>query len=499
MVRLRPLALALLLGALPLRPAHAAGLAAAQEIAAVRPLAGVLAAGTPAATGWRAVVGPEPGPTVVLVGGVHGDEPAGARAARQVASWTLVRGRLVVVERANVRALEAGRRTTPGLPEGRRDLNRQFPPAADAEPLVRDLWELVREERPAVLVDLHEGFDFHRENPASVGSSVIASAAARSVARPMVEALDATVELPSRRFAVLGPPIGGSLARAAADRLGVPSMIVETTTRGQSLPFRVRQHRLAVRALLEVLGLVEPGPDALVGAGAGPDLRRVALYASSGAAGPGLDRLEGLLDEGHGFLVRRVCAADVRAGSLGDFDAVIFPGGSGSGQGRSLGEAGRAEVRRFVADGGGYLGLCAGSYLAALNYDWSLGLVDANVIDRAHWKRGRAHLPLVFLPDAVALGAPGEGAQEVLYANGPILEAAGDPAVPDFRVLATFAGEVADHGAPRGVMPGTPALVAGTFGEGAVVCSSPHPEQTPGYEALVRGLVGHVARRARGR
>lgn len=465
---------------------------------------GLLAAGTPAETPWRVVDSGKSGPTVVVIGGVHGDEPAGARAARQIASWPIASGRLVVVERANVLALAAGARQIPGAPKGERDLNRQFPPRDGASPLVRDLWSLLGAVEPDVVVDLHEGFDFTRTNPRSVGSSVIASSGARGHADAMVAAIDATITDPDRRFVVKGPPIRGSLARAAADELGVPSFIVETTKRAQSLAFRVRQHRILVRALLERVGMLEPGVDCIVGPNAPPDLARVALYVSTGVGGRGPARLERLLTPEYGFLLRRVCATDIRAGALGEFEAVIFPGGSGSGQAEALRPEGRGAIVEFVRDGGGYVGFCAGAYLAASNYDWSLGLLDADVIDRAHWRRGRAPLPLDWTEEGRSLASDGDRAaleREVLYANGPILRRSGRDDVPDFEVLATFAGEVAENGAPRGVMPGTPAIVRGEFGAGRVVCSSPHPEQSDGLERLTRRLVasaldeGHAAGR----
>ena len=54
----------------------------------------------------------------------------------------------------------------------------------------------------------------------------------------------------------------------------------------------------------------------------------------------------------------------VSAGVLDRFDVLIQPGGSGSAQAKALEEEGRDKIRKFVDGGGGYLGICAGSYLA---------------------------------------------------------------------------------------------------------------------------------------
>ncbi|MFM9148181.1 MAG: BPL-N domain-containing protein [Verrucomicrobiota bacterium] len=39
----------------------------------------------------------------------------------------------------------------------------------------------------------------------------------------------------------------------------------------------------------------------------------------------------------------------------------MFTGGSGSAEAEGLGVAGREEVRKFVREGGGYVGICAGA------------------------------------------------------------------------------------------------------------------------------------------
>jgi predicted deacylase len=56
------------------------------------PSGGRLLAGTGQETPWHRVASGEPGPVVMIVGGVHGNELAGARAAEQIRHWTLARG-----------------------------------------------------------------------------------------------------------------------------------------------------------------------------------------------------------------------------------------------------------------------------------------------------------------------------------------------------------------------------------------------------------------------
>src|SRR5581483_3304849 len=77
--------------------------------------AGLVAKGTKAETPWYVIDSGKPGPTVFISGGVHGDEAAGAAAATGILKWQVTKGKLIVLPRANVVALAAHKRNTPGL------------------------------------------------------------------------------------------------------------------------------------------------------------------------------------------------------------------------------------------------------------------------------------------------------------------------------------------------------------------------------------------------
>lgn len=440
------------------------------------------------------------GPTALVLGGVHGNEPAGYRAARQISGWHIAKGRLVVVPRANNLGLLKGTRRMPGLPKKRGDLNRQFPTKARTTPvgvLATALWSFVTRLRPDVVLDLHEGYDFARRNPKSVGSSVIGAEhpGAGAIAKAAQAAVNAEVEAPGLKFVLLKRAVEGSLVRAVVEQLKVPALILETTTKSQAFALRARQHRLMVHAVLARLGMASHGPHVLLGTARPNGALAVGMFSAKGVAGRGPSKLERLMGGSRsGFVVRCFSARDVDDGVLQQFDVVLFPGGSGSRQARSLGKSGRERVRGFVRAGGGYVGICAGAYLAASNYTWSLDILDADVIDRKHWARGRGSVRLRWSSDAQErLRAP--ATSSVLYANGPIYARGNDVEIEDFAVLASYRSEINKNGAPKGIMLDTPAIVRGTFGKGHVVCSSPHPEQTKGLEDLMRRLIRSAATR----
>lgn len=227
---------------------------------------GILGERTAWATPWYVVEGIEPGPVVFLTGGLHGNEPAGSHAAEQIRQWPVRRGRLIVVPKVNTLGLAAQTRWFPPLNEdmAQRDLNRNFPTAGrelPQSPVAEALWELVELQKPDFVIDLHEGFDFHRSNSKSVGSSVIFSKTDKrmALARKMVAAVNAMVIDPQRQFDLLSRSgaAQGSLVRACTDRLKIDSFILETTYKDQPLSLRTRQHRRMVSTLLQDIGLID--------------------------------------------------------------------------------------------------------------------------------------------------------------------------------------------------------------------------------------------------
>jgi putative intracellular protease/amidase len=220
---------------------------------------------------------------------------------------------------------------------------------------------------------------------------------------------------------------------------------------------------------------------------------RVAIYDDAGGGGAGPGNCERCLPSIKGFKTRRLSAQDIRDGQLDGFDVLVQPGGSGSKQAAALGPEGRQKIRDFVERGNGYIGICAGAYLASADYEWSLGLLDAKVLDRKHWARGNGDVEMRLTGNGQqALSAP-SSVVTVYYGQGPLLAPAGKRNIPDYEELAVFETEIAENGASPGVMRGTTAAARGTFGKGRVFCFSPHPEKTAGLEPLVEAAIRWAA------
>jgi hypothetical protein len=219
------------------------------------------------------------------------------------------------------------------------------------------------------------------------------------------------------------------------------------------------------------------------------------------------------------------------------FDVVVVPGGSSSQYGEKLGPEGLTFIREFVRAGGGYVGICAGAFLATsgFNPEHSLGLLDlelrvhhsaASSISTPSWATGRGMVNIRFTDEGTKLfggwesesptrrtkkGTVDEKPESVdtvsiRYSNGPLFQV--DDSLPNgLLLLAIFDSEIAlgssvalqeaesasdDSSRSTDGLVGAGAIVAAPFGAGCVVCLSPHAESTPS------ATVGSSASRRRG-
>ncbi|TWT35017.1 hypothetical protein KOR42_53100 [Thalassoglobus neptunius] len=474
---------------------------------------GVLGEGTSWSIPWYSIESDEDGPTVLVTGGMHGNEPAGSAAAGQIRHWNIARGKLVVIPSLNRLGLDAEMRWFPVHRNDRslRDLNRNFPKLENLQPrtlLCETVWEFVESERPDFVFDLHEGFDFPTSNSKSVGSSVIFSPSDEQhhLAQKMLDAVNETVDDDTRRFVPLSRngAAQGSLVRACADVLGVRSFILETTFKEQPLSFRTFQHRVMVSTALKEIGLLDSDSTDRMTSSLEHHRLSVGLFDAAGTTAKGLKNVSQSFDSEEFELVR-IGPHDLSASTLSQFDVLIFPGGSGSRQGRAIGSDGREAIRKFVKDGGGVIGICAGAYLCSAHYDWSLHIINTSVFNetieipgvgrKSMWYRGG--------PSDVEMELTSEGEEifsqsnrlDVRYQNGPIMDVGPDDHLPEWTPLAWFRSEVVRYEPQEGTMIDSPAIIAAPFGNGRVMCISPHPEATPGLENIITEAVKWSAQR----
>lgn len=224
-----------------------------------------------------------PGKTLLLIGGIQGDEPGGFLSTDHYADISLAKGNLIVVPRANFQSIILKRRKI------NEDMNRKF--AGDNKrnyetKIVAILKKLIKESD--FLLNLHDGSGFYSEkwegpnrNPKRYGQSIIADSEIfvnsktgekiflGEMARSVAEQINAQIKNPRHHFhfnnhrtnenASLHKEQRKSATFYALFTCGIPAFGIETS---KSLPLetKVRHHNLAINAFMKSLGIVPETP-----------------------------------------------------------------------------------------------------------------------------------------------------------------------------------------------------------------------------------------------
>jgi len=182
----------------------------------------------------------------------------------------------------------------------------------------------------------------------------------------------------------------------------------------------------------------------------------ICVYAGSGAV---LARdVEVALDK-LALPYGEVDARDVRTGRLDRCSLLIVPGGYTARCMAALGADGFKRIRGFVANGGGYVGICAGAYIAARRVEVPGSPQGLGIVEIENVRSAGTEVRTIFVtqPDHPVVEGCGRELQ-IWYQNGPLMEAG-----ESVETLAVYEDSSA-------------AIVCSTYGEGRVVIFSPHPE-----------------------
>ena len=219
---------------------------------------------------------------------------------------------------------------------------------------------------------------------------------------------------------------------------------------------------------------------------------RVAVYLDRGARNCGAFchlRIATFAENVDGFPVD---AEMIRAGALEGADVLVMPGGSATDEGKALGEEGRRKVAEFIRTGGGYIGTCAGCFLASektKDHPERLGVIPY----RSEAPRGGADVRIKFNGDAKDLAGIPSGRHRVDYHGGPILIPGSPVEDADFKVIAAYDSSFQTSSPEKKPsMVGTTAIVVGTCGKGRVFASAVHPEKDVDDHYILEGAFRYV-------
>ncbi len=225
------------------------------------------------------VFGDQPGPTIMVQGGIQGDELSGFFTAQLLTRCNLRRGNLIIVPRANEPSIL--RRTR----QINVDLNRRFDKEYNSfyeDRLARAIRFLIGGADG--FIHLHEGSGFYSpkyvdslRNPKRYGQSLIIDAAVyktlhlAEMCRRTISRLNSEIPNKSYWFSLFNtdtfdktthyPEMLKSLTCYALVEQGIPAMAVEVSKDINDLEWKVRQQLRATLYLLEEFGLEIDVPD----------------------------------------------------------------------------------------------------------------------------------------------------------------------------------------------------------------------------------------------
>lgn len=222
------------------------------------------------------IYGKKPGNTVMIIGGIHGNEPGGFLAADHYKGVSLEQGNLIVVPRTNLASILSNHRGNEG------DLNRRFSKTLDEslEPdkIVSILKELMGQSD--LVLNLHDGSGFYREkwidklhNPFRYGQAVMSDSDVyqdknsgetvllAEMARRVVAKVNAAIGEEEFKFSFANhdsinpdtkyPEMRKTATYHALTEYGIPAYGIETSKSLPDLSMKVEHQILVINAFLD--------------------------------------------------------------------------------------------------------------------------------------------------------------------------------------------------------------------------------------------------------
>lgn len=191
------------------------------------------------------------GPTILCIGGVHGDEPAGSVALNSYDFENKVKcGKVIVAPSVNWCGLKSNNRYLPNFI----DINRYF---NDGNYELKNL-----ANKSDLVIDFHEGYEFHIVSPWSIGST-ISSYSVPKMSELCINNINKNIEDENKKWVHIKnkEEIDGSF-RDYCDSNNIKYMLIETTGKlnAQPLKIRVKQN---FNILDTILSSVSRNPDIL--------------------------------------------------------------------------------------------------------------------------------------------------------------------------------------------------------------------------------------------
>lgn len=224
------------------------------------------------------------GPTILIVGGTHGNEPAGSIGIKEILDKLntnqiqLKTGKLILVPKVNNCGIQTNSRFIPFI----WDLNRKYPKTQKEayknnitrktinDAIIELVWQA------DFILDFHEGWGYHKQNKKSVGSTLTPTNTinSKNISEKILKILNNTIEDSNKKFMImtndsnlikqdsnnysLNEELKGTL-RHFCELLNKDYILVETTGQDniQKLDTRVEQVKLIITETLKNFKMID--------------------------------------------------------------------------------------------------------------------------------------------------------------------------------------------------------------------------------------------------
>lgn len=224
------------------------------------------------------------GPTLLILGGIQGDEPGGYLAADLYADLTLKKGNLIVVPRANFLSIVENSRGVQG------DMNRKFAGRTEGSDRDLDIVKIIKDlmKKSDFFLNLHDGSGFYvpkwespMRNPMRYGQSIIVDAEKfirqdgkvvqmGLMVRRVIGKVNAQISEADHFFHLNNHRTvqkdtkhkeqRRSATFHALTKVGIPAFGIETSKSIADYRLRVRYQTMVINAFLEEIGIVPDNP-----------------------------------------------------------------------------------------------------------------------------------------------------------------------------------------------------------------------------------------------
>lgn len=225
------------------------------------------------------IQGDQPGPTIMVQGGIQGDETSGFITAQLLSKSTVTRGNIIVLPRANVPSINLRKRQV------NVDMNRRFDQNYNRfyEDRVARVIRFLLAQSDA-FIHLHEGSGFYNptyvdnlRNPKRYGQSIIVDTLVyhkidlAETVNSVLDELNGTIGSSDYQFKLFNtktfdqgtnyPEMRKSLTCYALAEHGIPAMAVEVSKDIRQIDWKVRQQLSATIMLLNRFGVHVTPPE----------------------------------------------------------------------------------------------------------------------------------------------------------------------------------------------------------------------------------------------